>query len=103
MKYVDKLENKLMKKMKVSAHKVDKYKKRLQQKKLSETRKQTAVKRMNEAQKDFKNYNNAYQGVKTVNDAFKSGGTSALTDFLFKKEATEKKKPKYTITVGELE
>ncbi|WP_068597378.1 hypothetical protein ACF3NR_08005 [Vaginella massiliensis] len=57
-----------------------------------------------EAKKEHDSYKNAYQGVKTVNDAFKAGGTSALTDSLFKKDsAPAEDKPKGTITTGELE
>jgi hypothetical protein len=100
MKYVDKLENKLMRKMNVNANKMKKFKKRMEdQNRNKKTRKRNREKYY-EAQKQFDNYQNAYRGVKIVNDAFKAGGTSALTDYLFKKEPSS---PQTTVTVGELE
>jgi len=62
---------------------------------LSQLSRQTASRNLVNATHQYSNYRDAYAGVKTVYDAFKSGGTAALTDALFKK-------PKPSVSVGEL-
>ncbi len=104
MKYVDKLENKLMRKMNVSANKMNKYKNRMADKNRSKKTRQRNKKKYQVTKKEHDSYKKAYQGVKTVNDAFKAGGTSALTDSLFKKDpAPAEDSPKGTVSAGELE
>lgn len=90
IKYVDKLQNKLLRKMGVQANKMQQAKNRLARRGLSQTRRQTAMKKYNDAAYAFGNYQDAYRGVKVVSEAFKSGGTSALTDALFMKEPQSK-------------
>lgn len=102
---VDQLEKKLMKKMKISANNVEKYRKRMnnQQNRNKTTRSRTKTKYENSV-KDYNNFRNTYIGVKTVNDVFKTMGADALKDTdLYKKTEGEIKKRVGTITVGDLE
>lgn len=102
LKYVDKLEKKLFKKMNVSAEKMTRYKNRMQN---DANRRRSTRSRNNrkyaENKKANENYTKALAGVKVVNDAYKAGGAEALQNIdLFKKTPEETKKR--TITVGEV-
>lgn len=103
---VDKLEKKLMNKMKVSAHKMEKYKKRAMDKNRSKKTRQRNKKKYQEAKKENQDATKAYIGVKTVNDAFKQGGADALQNLdMFKKDSApsnESGKKGY-ISTGDLE
>ncbi|WP_374458661.1 DUF6443 domain-containing protein [Chryseobacterium taeanense] len=99
LKYVDKLEKKLLHKMGVNANKAAKIKSKLE----NVTRKKTIRKleaKLQIAENNVKNYTSAYTGVKTVNDVFKKTGVNGLTDQLFKKEEQPKKEGK--LIVGEV-
>jgi len=85
IKFVDKLQSKLMRKMNFQRSKMLNAQNRLLRTGLSQTRRQTAKRNYAQANKLFLRYSDAYIGVKTVADAFKSGGTAALTDDLFLK------------------
>lgn len=103
LKYVDKLEKKLSKKMGVSAQKMNKYKNRMQNdsNRSKSTQKRNANK-FNKYAAQNQHYTNALIGVKSVNDAFKAGGAEALTHLeLYKKAESVVKKA--VITVGELD
>lgn len=79
LKYVDKLEKKIFKKMNVSARKAEKYKRRMAND--SHRNKNTQKRNRNkfeEFSKQNSSYTRAYMGVKTVNDAYKGGGAEAL-------------------------
>lgn len=69
IKYVDKLEQKLFRKMNISANKVSRIKN-----KISNLRRNKTIKkwtnRLQEAEKDLDKYNEAWFGVKTVNDTY---------------------------------
>lgn len=102
LKYVDKLESKLAKKMNISAEKMTRYKNRMQN---DANRSRSTRARNNrkyaENKKAYESYTKAYAGVKIVNDAYKAGGAEALQNIdLFKKTPETTKKP--TITVGEV-
>ncbi|WP_426049166.1 RHS repeat domain-containing protein [Chryseobacterium sp. NFX27] len=102
LKYVDKLESKLARKMNISAEKMTRYKNRMQN---DANRSRSTRARNNrkyaENKKAYESYTAAYAGVKVVNDAYKAGGAEALQNIdLFKKTPEETKKP--TITVGEV-
>lgn len=79
LKYVDKLEKKLFKKMKISANKAEKYKRRManDSHRNKNTQKRNRTK-YEEYSKKNSSYTRAYMGVKTVNDAYKAGGAEAL-------------------------
>jgi len=101
LKYVDKLESKLARKMNISAEKMTRYKNRMQN---DANRSRSTRARNNrkyaENKKAYESYTKAYAGVKVVNDVYKAGGAEALQDIdLFKKTPEETKKP--TLTVGE--
>ncbi|KPE49786.1 RHS repeat-associated core domain-containing protein [Chryseobacterium indologenes] len=99
LKYVDKLEKKLLHKMNVNANKAAKIKSKLG----NVTRKKTIKKleaKLQVAENNVINYTSAYTGVKTVNDVFKKTGVNGLTDQLFKKEEEPKKEGK--LTIGEV-
>lgn len=98
LKYVDKLEKKLLHKMNVNANKAAKIKSKLG----NVTRKKTIRKleaKLQVAENNVVNYTSAYTGVKTVNDVFKKTGVNGLTDHLFKKDEQPKKGK---LEVGEL-
>nr|WP_165793146.1 RHS repeat-associated core domain-containing protein [Sphingobacterium haloxyli] len=79
LKYVDKLEKKLLRKMNVSANKAEKYKRRMandsHRNKKTQKRNQTKFK---EYSGQNRSYTRAYMGVRTVNEAYKIGGAEAL-------------------------
>ncbi|MDR2204856.1 MAG: hypothetical protein LBE36_01675 [Flavobacteriaceae bacterium] len=105
LKYVDKLEKKLFKKMNVSATKMQHFKNKIQQDKSKNRSKNTKAK----TRKKYENYKNQYESyksahdnVKAVNDAYKSGGADVLQNLdLYRNTFEQKKKP--VITVGEVE
>ncbi|WP_131800027.1 RHS repeat domain-containing protein, partial [Chryseobacterium sp. CBo1] len=102
LKYVDKLESKLARKMNISGEKMTRYKNRMQN---DVNRSRSTRARNNrkyaENKKAYENYTKAFAGVKVVNDAYKAGGAEVLQNIdLFKKTPEETKKP--IITVGEL-
>nr|WP_317043188.1 RHS repeat-associated core domain-containing protein [Chryseobacterium vrystaatense] len=102
LKYVDKLENKLARKMNISAEKMTRYKNRMQN---DSNRSRSTRARNNrkyaENKSAYEKYTKAYTGVKIVNDAYKAFGAEALQKIdLFKKTPEETKKP--TVTVGEI-
>ncbi|WP_374172802.1 DUF6443 domain-containing protein [Flavobacterium tructae] len=78
-KYVDKLEQKLFKNMKVNANKIAKIKEKLP----NLTRNRTIQKwtnKLNQATEKYNNYRNAWSGVKVVNDSYKKLGANALSN-----------------------
>ena len=79
LKYVDKLEKKLFKKMNISANKAEKYKGRManDSHRNKNTQKRNRTK-FEQYSKQSSSYTRAYMGVKTVNDAYKGGGAEAL-------------------------
>lgn len=102
LKYVDKLEKKLFKKMNVSAEKMVRYKNRMR----NDSNRNASTRARNnrkyaENKKNNENYTKAFVGVKTVNDAYKAGGAEALQNIDLFKKTPEKKKS--TVTVGKLE
>jgi hypothetical protein len=102
LKYVDKLEKKLFKKMNVSAEKMARYKNRMRNdSNRSASTRARNNKRYAENKKNNENYTKAFAGVKAVNDAYKAGGAEALQNIDLFKKTPEKKKS--TVTVGELE
>lgn len=70
--------------------------KKAQNRRLSQNRIQNETNALNNATTRHNSYKNAYLGVKTVNDSFKSGGAAALTDMLFRNQ-----KIVPTVTSGE--
>lgn len=79
LKYVDKLEKKLLNKMNISANKAEKYKRRMASD--SHRNKNTQKRNRNkfeEFSQQKSSYSRAYMGVKSVNDAYKGGGAEAL-------------------------
>lgn len=99
IKHVEKLQKKLQKNISKQAKNVNRAEKKLrkiEEKGLSQTRIQTYREILATERAKYDSYNNALYGVKTVYDAFKGGGTSALTDALFKK-------PTPIVTAGEPE
>jgi|26BtaG_2_1085354.scaffolds.fasta_scaffold00028_3 RHS repeat-associated protein len=101
MKYVDKLEQKLLRETSSKANYMNRINKKLNKAKNKgdKKRERKLNAKHEEAKAQHNSYNKAYQGVKIVNDAYKAGGVNALTDSLFKKED----KPKGTLSTGELE
>lgn len=95
-----------MNKIKVSAHKMEKYKKRMADKNRNRKTRQRNKKKYEEAKKENQNTTNAYIGVKTVNDAFKQSGVDVLQNLdMFKKESTSThaEKPKGSLSTGDIE
>lgn len=86
LKYVDKLEKKLAKKMDISASKMNRYKNKMQNDANKSRSTQSRNTRLyNEKKVKNASYTKALVGVKTVNDAYKSFGTEALQNIdLFK-------------------
>lgn len=102
LKYVDKLEKKLFKKMNVSAEKMARYKNKMQNdSNRSASTRARNKKKYAENKKNNENYTKAFAGVKVVNDAYKAGGAEALQNIdLFKKTPENKKS---TVKVGKLD
>lgn len=99
LKYVDKLEKKLCKKMNISADKMNKFKNRIN----NNSNRSAATKSRNRSKlaehtKNYENYSKAYGGVKTVNDAYKSFGAEALQNIdLYKVQQVVKKATKVVV------
>jgi len=102
LKYVDKLEKQLSKKMGVSARKMAKYKNKMKNdSNRSRSTQLRNAKKYNEQAAKYQNYTDALIGVKTVNDAYKVFGTQALMNLdLYKKIENNVRS---TITVGEID
>ncbi|MFN4365950.1 hypothetical protein [Chryseobacterium hispalense] len=91
IKYVDKLEQKLFRKMNISANKVSRIKNKISNLRRNKTIKKWTNK-LQEAEKDLDKYNEAWFGVKTVNDTYKKLGANSLTNELFMKDNSKTKK-----------
>ncbi|MCP1301614.1 hypothetical protein NK356_20775 [Chryseobacterium sp. S0630] len=100
IKYVDKLEQKLFRKMNISANKVARIKDKLTNLRRNKTIRKWTNK-LQEAEKDLNKYNEAWAGVKIVNDSYKKFGANSLTNELFLKDDSKTKKTA-TLIIGEL-
>jgi len=100
IKYVDKLEQKLFRKMNVSANKVARIKDKLSNLRRNKTIRKWTNK-LQEAEKDLNKYNEAWASVKIVNDSYKKFGANSLTNELFLKDDSKTKKVG-KLVVGEL-
>lgn len=101
LKYVDKLEKKLAKKMNISAARMNKYKRKMQNDGNRSASTQARNRRLFDKNKgNLKNYTRAFVGVKSVNDAYKSFGAEALQRIDLYKIMPE---PKGTIEVGRID
>ncbi|SDJ39643.1 DUF6443 domain-containing protein [Chryseobacterium jejuense] len=100
IKYVDKLEQKLFRKMNISANKVARIKDKISNLRRNKTIRKWTNK-LQEAEKDLNRYNEAWAGVKIVNDSYKKLGANSLTNELFLKDDSKTKKTGNLI-IGEL-
>lgn len=100
LKFVDKLEKKLFKKMNVNATKIAKISDKLKNLKRNKTIYKWQAK-LAETEQNFAKYHDAWSGVKTVNDSYKKFGANSLTNELFLKDDSKTKKVGKVI-VGEI-
>ncbi|MBP1163330.1 RHS repeat-associated protein [Chryseobacterium sp. PvR013] len=100
IKYIDKLEQKLFRKMNISANKVARIKDKLTNLRRNKTIRKWTNK-LQDAEKDLNKYNEAWAGVKIVNDSYKKFGANSLTNELFLKEDSKTKKAG-KLFIGEL-
>lgn len=91
IKYVDRLEKKLFKKMNVNVTKIAKITDKIKNLKRNKTIYKWQAK-LAEAEQNFAKYHDAWSGVKTVNDSYKKFGANSLTNELFLKDNSKTKK-----------
>ncbi|MEH3114026.1 hypothetical protein [Pedobacter terrae] len=102
LKYVDKLEKKLAKKMKISATRMNRYKSRMITDGNRSRSTQSRNRRLFDKNKaNNENYTKAFIGVKTVNDAYKSLGAEVLQSIDLYKITPSRKRA--TIEVGQVD
>lgn len=100
LKFVDKFEAKLMRKMNVSINKAARIKAKIPNFTRSRTIKKWEAK-LAKTGRDVMNYTSAWSGVKTVNDTYKKFGASSLNNELYLKDDTKTQKAG-TLIIGEI-